>query len=339
MKNLLIFFLLSFIVLTVSGNAMFSGRETVSGNAVADEENPDSMVNITAYFCKNDTFVYWINSSNFTIEKHDTTKTFGVTMKVMLTVRDSTKKKYNMAYKFLEFESDTLADSTRLAFQQRLVSLIGSRLVGTEIRFRTDEFGHITDYENLGELKKQAKQLYAEVIGGLFNVDASKGFKPEKFMRHTDADELIKGYTEELEALFMLHGKAFTLGEYEDHIPESDHEYASDTYNYASVDSTKGECEVIVEIRSYIPPSGIKAMLEGLMENLSGEKLPEQGAKAIDSLKEPLVSSEYYRLVFDGYSGWPLAVLREKSTGYEKMGRGKYSRTSIIWSSYSTCDD
>lgn len=123
-------------------------------------EESDSTVAVIAWFDKRDTMTYWINEGTWSVKDGDTTKTSGVSTKVMLTVTDSTKKGYRLEYKFLEFQNDTVADSMLGDFQNRLVGRLSDKIVGTTIRFRTDEYGHITKYENLKEIKKQAKELF-----------------------------------------------------------------------------------------------------------------------------------------------------------------------------------
>ena len=106
-------------------------------------EDIDSTLAVIAYFNKHDTLVYWISEAEWSVNGEDTVRTSGVWTKVMVTVTDSTKKGYAMEYRFLAFEGDSTVSSEIGDFQNQLVRKLSEKLVGTTIRFRTDECGQI----------------------------------------------------------------------------------------------------------------------------------------------------------------------------------------------------
>lgn len=135
----------------------------------------------------------------------------------MLTVTDSTKKGYNMEYKFLDFQGDTLEDSMLGNFQDALINKLPKNIVGTSIRFRTDEYGHITKYENLKEIKSQANELFDSAYEELLKLPVmdslkSVGVDISAFIKHVDIATIAGGCTDELEMMFRFHGNTFTVG-------------------------------------------------------------------------------------------------------------------------------
>lgn len=139
--------------------------------------NPDSIINVIGYFCKNDSIDYWISETEWKVNNGDTIKTAGVSSKVRIVVTDSTSTGYKMKYTFLDCVGDTAVDKGLGAFQNKIVEKLGKKVVGTTIEFETDEFGHITKFNNLGKIKKQAKGLYKDCMNEFVNVDEIKALK------------------------------------------------------------------------------------------------------------------------------------------------------------------
>ncbi len=220
-----------------------------------DNDDADSTVAVIAWFNKRDTMTYWINESSWKVKDGDTTKTSGVSTKVMLTVTDSTKKGYNMEYKFLDFQGDTLADSKIGEFQNTLVNKLSKDIVGTSIRFRTDEYGHITKYENLKEIKTQAKELFDSAYEELLKLPVmdslkSVGIDITTLIKKADIATIVDGYTEELEMMFRFHGNSFTVGEYDDHSDETKKEYASDSHLSIDLDPETMEYSISTTVET-----------------------------------------------------------------------------------------
>ena len=77
---------------------------------------------------------------------------------------------------------------------------------------------------NLDKIKKQAKGLYKDCMNEFVNVDEIKALKDmgidmkKLINRNVNTDELIDGYTKELNMLFACHGQSYPLGE--DHTHE-----------------------------------------------------------------------------------------------------------------------
>lgn len=296
----------------------------------------DSSIAVIAWFDKSDTLTYWISEGQWKVQDNDTVQTMGVWTKVMLTVTDSTKKGYDMEYRFLEFDSDTLPDSEIGTFMNTIVAKLRQKVMGTSIRFHTDEFGHIEKYYNLREIKKQAKALYGNVWNELMRLPMmdslrSSGIDIGKHIKKVDTDELMQGYVEELELMFNYHGMELKTGERNTHKDATDEKYASDTYIIVDRDTATMEYRIAVDVDSYVPTEDVAELLATVVESVSGKKLPEDLDRELaEHAKEPFVLNSYYEVNYLP-SGWPRKVLSQESKVFGN--RGKLKQTRIVLSS------
>lgn len=139
---------------------------------------------------------------------------------------DSTSTGYKMDHTVLESRCDSTAESNLNKFQNKIAENISKKLVGTTINFETDEYGSITKINNLGQIKRQAKYIYQEVIKDLSNLPEIAGLKNfnidiKKITKIIDSDKLIDGYLNELKLLFLYHGSTFDIGESHTHEDET----------------------------------------------------------------------------------------------------------------------
>ncbi len=150
-------------LLLISGFMISHAQTPATPQEVCVGTNLDSLINVIGYYCKNDTIDYWISETEWKFNDGDTVKTAGVSTKVRIVVTDSTSTGYKMTYTFLDCVGDTAVDRGLGAFQNKIVEKLGKKVVGTTIEFETDEFGHITKFNNLGKIRKQAKSLYRDI--------------------------------------------------------------------------------------------------------------------------------------------------------------------------------
>lgn len=171
MKKIL-FFIVGLILVT---GGVISRAETSSAEpeevVVTDE---DSTLNVIGYFCKNDTLYYQITNTRWKFDDKDTVMTSGLAQMVRLVVTDSTDTGYKMEYTFLECMSDSSSDAALNRFQEAFVNRMNKKIIGTKIKFETDEFGAITKFNNLDQIKKQAKDLSKECMKELLKLDEVK---------------------------------------------------------------------------------------------------------------------------------------------------------------------
>ena len=128
--------------------------------------SPDSIINVIAWFNKHDTVTYRVNESSWKLTGTDTVLTASYSMIARINVVDSTANGYKMDYTFLDFPTDALPDSASAIdrFQNQITDKLARKIVGTTVHFETDEYGRITRYKNLGQIKKQARSLFKEAL-------------------------------------------------------------------------------------------------------------------------------------------------------------------------------
>lgn len=323
------------IILTIIALALAISAVTPS-HAESKEtttESNDSLLYVIGWFNKRDTMTYLINETKWKIQGTDTVMNAGVKTLVSVTVNDSTDEGYAMEYKFLDFKGDSLADTELGNFQNRIVESLGKKIAGTTIKFRTDEYGSITSFDNLKQIKKQAKSLFKEAtkeFTKIPTVDSLKsiGFDITSHLKKVDADQLVEGYIEELKLLFLCHGMIYELGETNEHEDETDTSYASDTYTSASVDDESGIYTIVCQVDNEIPQEAIKNMVGAIVEEIADEKVSDDFNANFDAqVTDGKLTSTYSAVYFP--DGWPSDVINQ--TRLTVGNTTKITQTCITW--------
>lgn len=304
--------------------------------ATEAKEIEEEYLPVIGWFWKRDTMTYWIHEGAWQVSGQDTVKTLGLSTKVQVTVTDSTKHRYRMEYRFLEFAIDSTAESWAQDWVRSAVGKLQQQVVGTAIRFRTDEFGRIVKYDNLGAVRKQARKVLADVVRDLPGIDSlvPPGMDMKDVVRGVDADALVNGYIEELEMLFRCHGNQYQIGEFTEHSDETDTEYASDTYVMANLDPETYEYELLFDVYSYTPREDLKSLLGELIELFADEKMEadllksELDAGFDEQVTEDAVNNSCFYLQYFP-DGWPREVIYQE--GVTIGDRGKLKQTYIEW--------
>ena len=332
MKRIIIWPLL-ILVMTIS---MVMHGETPSSPEIASLQ--DSTINVIAWFNKHDTATYWVNESSWDINGNDTVRTSSVAMKVRINVVDSTANGYKMDYTFLEFPTDTLPDSASAIdrFQNQMISKLGRKIVGTTVHFETDEFGRITKYNNLSQIRKQAKSLFKEALNDFSKLPEIQGLKEigfdiKDYTKDFDIDKMVDGYLEELNMLFMYHGLAMQLSETTEHEDATDTQYENTTYSSASIDDDS--YSIVYDVTSILPRNELKDMIGGIVESFSNDSITANFTKNFDD--QVNVDGTYEEYLKTDYlvNGWPYSLVKQKATMIGN--RGKVKQTVIYLDSYS----
>lgn len=326
-------FIFAVIGLALISGFIFSHAQTsATPQEVAVGSNLDSLVSVTGYFCKNDTIDYWISETEWKFDNRDTIRTAGVSTKVRIVVTDSTSTGYKMAYTILDCVGDTTVEKGLGAVQNKIVEKLGKKGFGTTIEFETDEFGHITKFNNLGRIKKQAKSLYKDFMTELANDDAIKALKGmgidirKLINQDVNTDELVDGYTNELNTLFACHGNSYRLGETNTHKDATDTQYENVTY----INVSKGEDDdyhLSFEVVSIIPKEVVKNKIAEFVGMLNNNDVKENFATEYDKQVNVDATSDSY-LEYDYISnGWPYSVLDQTTS---RIGKGGKCRQTYI---------
>ncbi|MEF2644479.1 MAG: hypothetical protein U0M50_10545 [Paramuribaculum sp.] len=323
-------------LLLISGFMVSQAQTSATPQELVVDTNPDSLVDVTGYFCKNDTIDYWISETEWKFNDGDTIKNAGVLTKVRIVVTDSTSTGYKMTYTFLDCVGDTAVAKGMGTVQNKIVEKLGQKIVGTTIEFETDEFGHITKFNDLNKIKKQAKSLYKDCMNELVNVDEIKALKAmgldmKKLIdQNVNTDELVDGYTEELNMLFACHGNSYPLGEQKIHEDATETQYENDTYMVVSIDEDE-DYHLSFDVVSVIPQSVIKDKVGELVGMFVNNDIIEDFAAEYDKQINIDATSESY-LGYDFiWNGWPYKVLDQTTTMIGKVGKCKQK---YIWVDY-----
>lgn len=333
MKKILI---LLFISAIAAGTASH-GSATSSHDSAA---MPDSTIDVIAWFCRHDTVTYWVNESSWKISETDTVRTASMSMKVRVNVVDSTPKGYKMEYTFLEFPADTLPDSASALerYQNRIAAGIGNKIVGTTVHFETDEFGHITRYNNLGQIKKQAKSLFKEAVKTMSQFPEIKGLKEmgldiKDYTKNVDTDRLVDGYLEELNLLFMSHGQSVAIGEHTEHEDATESSFENTTFVSAGIDEVDGSYHILYDVTNTVSQSDLKALVGSVVEAFSNDSITDNFNENFDRQVNTDGTYEDYLKTDYLINGWPYSVVRQQASMIGN--RGKVKQTVISLDSYS----
>ncbi len=287
----------------------------------------DNRLDVIGWFCKRDTAVYWIEESNWKFNNGDTVQTAGISTKVMITVTDSTATGYNMDYTFLDVRGDSITNSELGNLQNRLVTLLGKKIIGTTIRFETDEYGQIVKFNNLAKIKKQAKTLFKDAFKEIERLPWTKelksmGFNLADYTKNIDSDLLVDGYLEELKLLFMYHGKAYSLGETTEKEEETETQYANETYRNITIDDDR--CySITTDVVSTIPQSDIKAMVSGIVDNIDNADVKNNFNANFDAAVNVDCTIDSYLKIAFLPNGWPYEAVKQENTTIGKNGKAK----------------
>lgn len=334
MKKIIIWLLL---LLAITANI------TVYGSASPQEENiapQDSAVSVVGWFCKHDTVTYIIENRSWNLSDTDTVCSAMFAMKVRLNVTDSTANGYKMEYTMLECPTDIETDSmsAKAVFQNIIAKVLGETITGKTTRFETDEFGRITKYNNLGDIKKQAKSLSKEIIKTLSQFPEIKALKKagvdiNKYTKNISTEQMVDGYLEDLNMIFALHGTRIRLGESIEHQDATDTTYESTTITSASLNAEDGTYSIVYDVASFIPPAYIKSVVGRLVEAFSNDSITENFNQNFDTqVNEDCINDDYLKLDYLP-NGWPYSVVRQKSSLIG--GKGKIKQTAIYLDFYS----
>lgn len=341
LKRIIPAFLLSGMFVMLASFTLPYNETVIEAASEESVQEADSVVDVIAWFDKNESMTYWIHESEWRFSGGDTTHILGAATKVMITVTDSTKNSYDMEYRFLETKLNPEADSPVQQEMKRLIGQVQEKLAGTTIRFRTDEFGHIEKYYNLAEVKKQAKQLVYEMIDGMTFADS---LSPQQCVEIASAikesvngDMLVQGYIEELELLFQFHGNRYPVGEWATHDNATDTEYASDTSVSIWLDPESSQYDIFVNVDNYIPKEDLKILVGSLAEEILGKKEAKDLKESMDTELDEAIheNAVYTTSVYEKYfpDGWPVMLIQH--TGTSIGDSGKLKQKYITWDSFT----
>ena len=211
----------------------------VAAQAVtAQQASQDSVVNVIAYFCKNDTMCYQYQDYKAKVENNDTIVEHYMKSDVQLVVVDSTAKGYLIEYSTLNTTVD-YKDSLMTRVMQSVMEKMGD----VKVLFSTDEYGTIEHIKNWAEVRKFMKTATKVIFDSIYaNIPAmSEVFPRQRFEAQISSifvnEKTFLNNCEDLQLLFLLHGKSMPIGKAEDNEP-SDNGYPQHTITVTSYGKT-----------------------------------------------------------------------------------------------------
>lgn len=318
------------------GTAMYG--ETPSTLEATDSQ--DSTINVIAWFNKHDTATYRVGEYSWKLNDTDTVLTASYSMIARISVVDSTANGYKMDYTFLDFPTGTLPDSASAIdkFHNQITDKLARKIVGTTVHFETDEYGRITKYNNLGQIKKQARSLFKDALNEFSKLPEIQelkkmGFDVKEYSKNVDTDKLVDGYLEELNMLFMYHGLSILPGENTEHENATDTQYENTSYTSATFDADDETYSIVQDVTSILPRNELKEMVGGIVESFSNDSITDSFNENFDSQVNVDCTYEDYMKIDYLVNGWPYSVVRQKATMIGN--RGKVKQTVISLDSYS----
>ena len=202
-----IFFIFMGLWLAVA--TVFAQNE--SQNAESEEED---VINVIAYFAKNDTMRYRSTEIEEKIVDGDTTVVHNIVEDFMLVVTDSTSEGYRLEMSMLDHAIEEGND-----FASMVAEPLWELTKDVKCTFTIDEMGSIQHIENWREirdvLQKGITLVFDSLYGkapGLDSIMPRRQTESLMMMQFATEAGILQSYSELL-LLFGMHGKAFEMGE------------------------------------------------------------------------------------------------------------------------------
>ena len=295
----------------------------------AEASSADSLINVVAYFCKNDTMDYRVEELKQKIHDNDTTLNRYIREDFRLIVRDSTNSGYKLEYSCLgnrEMEGDEI-DFLNKTVLEKVAELSDKQ----HVIFTIDELGNLQHIENWRDIKKTMQEgikifcdsLYANTPE-LDSVMPRNRLEMSLNLQYSTEQSLWSAY-EELQLLFAIHGNSFTIGRHE---TKDDSGYPSVTNtvvsygSYDEEDEIEGDYYIAGKTTQTIPAEDVATLVTGQLSGLlSDEAVKKMKEANVASIVEDaqLTTLEAYFLFFNG---WPCDMSKQtvvKMNGYEHI--------------------
>lgn len=304
------------------------------------QESEDSTINVISFFCKNDTMDYRISMMKYKIHENDTTLNYFTSSDFRIIVRDSTSNGYKLEY--IELGNRQI-DGDEVDFLDKGVwSEIASLSEKQHVIFTIDELGNLQHIENWREVKQTmydsidllCDSLYAKTPE-LDSVMPRSRLEMSMKSRYA-SEESMWGVYEELQLLFGVHGKSFTIGRNE---IKDDSGYPSITTSVASYGSYEedealdGDYFILGKTTQTIPSEDVATIVSGQLSGmLSDDAVRKMKEANLNNLLEDaqLTNLEAYYLF---YNGWPCDMSKQlimTLNGFEYI-----TTKHIVWLSRS----
>ena len=287
------------------------------GNETRDEGelSEDSVVNIIAYFSKNDTLTYVYDYQEMSVVNGDTVSVRKLSRDISIVVTDSTENGYMLELISTDIHADK--NIKKSFFEKKFFESIK----GEKVIVKLDEYGALQGISNWKELYDKGKTLLNDEANTT-DKETLKGLK-RMFDNTIKSEQGMMGMFPELDLLFGSHGIQVMVGEnnfvdsVSSEIPVT---YKYIAYNDYEEDGTYAGCFTMALSETVIPKERFSGLLARGLSNVGfGKEKKIEGSigeffnKELDGDVDikGYESREYY------FVGWPrkTVTFRDSGTG------------------------
>lgn len=300
-----------------------------------EQTDPDSVINVIAFFCKNDSTVYTCKSNKWKVTGKDTITEQRITLSFLLAVTDSTQEGYKLVYTPLSFKYESDKEDMMKAQATTFWDLVKN----LRPEFLTDEMGTITHLTNWREIRDVIRKGNKVMLDTLYaGTPAMDSVVPRKRMeslmalKYSSEQGIMEAY-EEVLTLFNMHGKQMNIG-----ITEADDStsYPSHTKivtHYEQYDDGEdcyeGDFAIQAETVTTLSKEETAALVGNVFNVITTGKVAEQMSRTMDEHLNTgltITNLEDYHYF---YNGWPRLMRRQKIT--KVMDQSKIEESTIEW--------
>ena len=292
-----------------------------------NQEDPEDVINVVGYFCKNDTMTYRQMHYKNKIQGNDTIVSENYREEFMIVVTDSTSEGYKMKYIPQSFTlRDTTIPDTGTATSQMSINAIALRHLMQSVvcEFTTDEKGLLKSITNWREISDQLEKGVKATCDNLYATlpDLDTTMLRQQLgvilALHFTTEKGIRNSYMELEDLFGLYGSTYEIGRKEVETEEQGYpQIISSRVCYTTIedegnDFDYGDYSIARQLTTSIPFDDVMNIGFGSLA-ITVSEMVNGSFEANPNDAEVLVSDFYGFMFFK--NGWPKKFYFEEAIG------------------------
>ena len=292
-----------------------------------NQEDPEDVINVVGYFCKNDTMTYRQMHYKNKIQGNDTIVSENYREEFMIVVTDSTSEGYKMKYIPQSFTlRDTTIPDTGTATSQMSINAIALRHLMQSVvcEFTTDEKGLLKSITNWREISDQLEKGVKATCDNLYATlpDLDTTMLRQQLgvilALHYTTEQGIRNSYMELEDLFGLYGSTYEIGRKEVETEEQGYpQIISSRVCYTTIedegnDFDYGDYSIARQLTTSIPFDDVMNIGFGSLA-ITVSEMVNGSFEANPNDAEVLVSDFYGFMFFK--NGWPKKYYFEEAIG------------------------
>lgn len=311
-----------------------------------DTAEEDTVINIIADFCKNDTVTYTSQDIEYKISEGDTIVKYNIETDFMIVVRDSTSTGYTLemtetAMRINEVEND---------IRKAMFEISWEMAKGIKCVFTTDELGVVKSIVNWREIRDKTKTVMGMVLDTLYakyeGLDTllSRNRLEQMVLMQISNEESLRETYDELEMLFGCHGRAWdicnkTWNDNDNGYPSESALKVGYTVQEEETD-IEGDYAIWSKTTTRIPVDEALDMGLGIFGTVMTDNMNNELQNSKQAIVDAIKTITNEVTVDDGenysyfYNGWPKECYKVRSISVGKTHQ-KVTVSSIVWNSRS----